>query len=66
MPKRIWTIEDIEKLKTLAQRRSVADIAAALGRSTGSIAVKAHQLGISLRVPAKGSAQPPQGGQPSP
>ena len=52
MPKP-WTIEDIEKLKTLAQRRKAADIAAELGRSLGSTTVKAHQLGISLRVPKK-------------
>jgi hypothetical protein len=55
---RRWTIEDTEKLRTLAQRRSAADIAAELGRSIGMIRVKAHQLGLSLRLPAEGPAHP--------
>jgi hypothetical protein len=59
---RPWTIDDIEKLKMLAQRRKAADIAAELGRSRGSTAVKAHQLGISLRVSPKGAAHPPRAG----
>ena len=57
---RPWTIEDIEKLKVLAQRRKAADIAAELGRSLGSTAVKAHHLGISLRVPPKSPPRPQQ------
>jgi hypothetical protein len=56
---RPWTIEDIKKLKMLAQRRKTADIAAELGRSQGSTAVKAHQLRISLRVPRKDQASQP-------
>ena len=55
-----WTIEDIEKLKMLARRRKAADIAAELGRSKGSTAVKAHYLGISLRVPPKSPPRPQQ------
>jgi hypothetical protein len=50
---RRWTIEDTEKLRTLAQRRSATDIAAELGRSIGMIRVKACQLGLSLRLPAE-------------
>jgi hypothetical protein len=57
-----WTDGDIEKLKALAQRRSFTDIAAELGRSEGSIAVKTLQLKISLRVPRKDSAHAQQTG----
>jgi hypothetical protein len=52
---RPWTVE-IEKLKALAQRRRAADIAAELGRSLGTIRVKAHKIGVSLRLPADGPA----------
>jgi hypothetical protein len=44
-----WTNEQIETLLTLAQRQRAVDIAAELGRPAGSVAAKAHQLGISLR-----------------
>jgi hypothetical protein len=56
-----WTNEDIETLKALARQRKAADIAAELGRSPGSTAVKAHQLGISLRTPPSGAARPASG-----
>jgi hypothetical protein len=48
-----WTNKDIETLRALAKRRKAADIAAELGRSPGSIAVKAHQIGVSLRFHPK-------------
>ncbi|HEY8670142.1 MAG TPA: hypothetical protein VIL63_04835 [Terriglobales bacterium] len=48
---RRWTEDDIEKLKNMAQKKSPADIAAALGRSVGALSVKAHQLRVSLKVP---------------
>lgn len=55
-----WTSKDIETLRTLAQRRKAADIAAELGRSMGSTAVKAHQLGISLRFNPEVAARLPK------
>jgi hypothetical protein len=51
--RRGWTAEEIEKLKQLAGRRPPAEIAAELGRTPGSLAVKAHQLKISLKQGAK-------------
>jgi hypothetical protein len=48
-----WSTQDIERLRSLAQKRRAVDIAAELGRTRGSLAVKAHQLGISLRVAQK-------------
>lgn len=48
---RRWTEDDIAKIKTMAQRKSRADIAAALGRSVGALSVKAHQLRVPLKMP---------------
>jgi hypothetical protein len=47
---RRWTADDIAKLKNMAQKEPCANVAAQLGRSVGATAVKAHQLGISLKV----------------
>jgi hypothetical protein len=47
---RRWTKDEIARLRSLAQKQRAADIAAGLGRSSSSIAVKAHQLGLSLKV----------------
>lgn len=44
-----WTTEDIEKLKSLAGKMPVSQIAAQLGRSRGATAVEASKLKISLR-----------------
>jgi len=49
MPKRGWTNDDIAKLRSLASRVPVRDIAAELGRSPGATVLKAHQLRLSLR-----------------
>ena len=51
---RRWTADDIAKLKNMAQKEQCANIAAQLGRSAGATAVKAHQLGISLKVSRQG------------
>jgi hypothetical protein len=50
---RRWTADDIAKLKNLAQKQTRKVIASELGRSPSATAVKAHQLGISLKPPAK-------------
>ena len=52
---RRWTADDIAKLKNMAQKEPCANVAAKLGRSVGATAVKAHELGISLKVPRQGS-----------
>jgi hypothetical protein len=48
-----WTADDVAKLKNLAQKQTRKTIAAELGRSQSATAVKAHQLGISLKAPTK-------------
>jgi hypothetical protein len=50
-----WTGDDIAKLKNLAQKQRLSVIAAELGRSRGATAVKAHQLGVSLKMPPNGA-----------
>lgn len=54
-----WTGEDIQKLTELAQKYPTAGIAAQLGRSVSALAVKAHELKLSLRV-KRGSRSHPQ------
>jgi len=45
-----WTANDISRLKKLAQKRSATQIAAQLGRTYSATAVKAHELGLSLKL----------------
>ena len=47
--KRVWTDEEIAKLRSLAGKISIKDIAAELGRTPRAIAVEACKLGLSLR-----------------
>ena len=47
---RRWTPDEIAKLKDMAQKERREAIAAYFGRSVPATAVKAHKLGISLRV----------------
>jgi hypothetical protein len=51
-----WTENDIAKLKSLAGKLPVKDIAAELGRSPGATILAAHKLALSLR--RSRSAQP--------
>jgi len=53
---RAWTPNDIAKLKSLAGKLPVKDIAAELRRSSGAATLQAHKLGLSLRRAR--SAQP--------
>ena len=47
--RRAWTASDVRELKTLAKKKAgVANISKTLKRTVGAIAVKAHQLGVSL------------------
>jgi hypothetical protein len=55
---RRWTANEIEKLRRLAGKRSPAEIAAELSRTRGSLAVKAHELKISLRIKDTDAARP--------
>ena len=46
---RRWTADEVQKLKTMAQKCPTAKIAAELGRGRSATAVKAHELKLSLR-----------------
>ena len=48
--RRVWTDDDIAKLKEMAGQISREEIAAQLGRSVGATAVEASKLKISLRT----------------
>ena len=50
---RPWTDEEITKLRSMAQRYPARTIAAELGRGVSAVAVKAHQLRLSLKVKSK-------------
>lgn len=55
---RPWTTEDIATLRNLARRLPTAQIAKELGRGVSATVMKAHSLGISLRLkPKRGSGQ---------
>ncbi len=51
---RRWTADDIAMSKNMAQKEPSANVAAQFGRSVGATAVKADQLGISLKVRRQG------------
>jgi hypothetical protein len=53
-----WTADDIAELKNLVQKQPCAVTACQLGRSPSATAVKAHQLGVSLKAPAKVAMNP--------
>jgi len=55
---RRWTADDIAKLKNLAQKQPRQVIAAELGRSPSATSVKAHYLGLSLKVPGNDVENP--------
>jgi hypothetical protein len=48
-PWRRWTEDDIAKLRAMAKKYPMAEIAQELGRQVPAIQTKAHELGISLR-----------------
>ena len=48
--RRRWTEDDLEALKSMAGKYPAAQIAKMLDRGHPASAVKAHQLGISLRM----------------
>ena len=59
---RPWTSDDLEKLKAMAGNHRRDEIAAELNRGVSSVAVKAHQLGISLRYHAMPKRRPSAAG----
>jgi hypothetical protein len=57
---REWTELDVEQLRTLAGKRSAAQIAVELDRTIGGIIRKAFDLKLSLRVRVQDEAKPPR------
>jgi hypothetical protein len=53
--RRRWSEDDIAVLMKMAGKHSSTKIASALGRGVSGVAVKAHELDISLRT---GRSQP--------
>jgi len=52
--RRAWKEDDITKLKAMAGKVPGERIAAELGRTLGALAVKACELGLSLRTIPRG------------
>jgi len=46
-----WSAGEVEKLRALAGRKSVSEIAQSLSRSRGATTAKAFQLRLSLQLP---------------
>ena len=63
---RRWSGDDISKLKMLAQKHPAATIAEQLGRSPAALAVKAHELKLSLKLKRPTSDHQLSGGDPGP
>jgi hypothetical protein len=55
---RRWSEEDISKLKSLAGKMPVGQIAAKLGRTEGAVMVEASKLKLSLRFHRTQQPQP--------
>jgi hypothetical protein len=51
--KRLWTNDEVAKLKSLAGKMPARDIAVEIGRGYAATVLKAHLLRIPLRVPRK-------------
>ena len=63
---RRWSGDDISKLKMLAQKYPAATIAKELGRSPAALAVKAHELKLSLKLQRPNSDRQLSYGEPEP
>jgi hypothetical protein len=48
--RRRWTDEDLTNLKNMAGKYPTAQIARMLGRGQPAVTVKAHELGVSLKM----------------
>ena len=48
--RRVWTEDDIAKLKSMAGKLALREIATELGRTPGATAVEASKLKVSLRT----------------
>lgn len=61
-----WTTKEVAALKAMAQTYPTEEIASKLGRSVGALAVKAHQLKLSLRLKRKDGVSPSASPDPGP
>jgi hypothetical protein len=55
---RRWTSDDISILKKLAQTHPMPQIAAQLGRSPSAVALKAHEMKLTLRMHRYNAQEP--------
>jgi hypothetical protein len=58
--RRIWTDDDIAKLKNMAGKAPVEEIATELGRTLGATIVEASKLGVSVRTRPHFGRRPPR------
>ena len=59
MERRRWTENDIAKLREMARKKPLPQIASDLGRGVSAVAMKAHELNLSLRMKPKKSSLAP-------
>ncbi len=64
--RRRWTADDVTKLRQLAGKHPRNAVAAQLGRGPSALAVKAHQLKVSLKVVRNHEAPTFSGADPAP
>ena len=63
--RRVWTEDDIAKLKSMAGKLAIREFAAELGRTPGATAVEASKLKVSLRTRPYLSNSPRSNGEAS-
>ena len=64
--RRRWSADDVAKLRQLAGIHPRNAVAARLGRAPSALAVRAHQLKVSLRVARDNEAPTISGADPGP
>ena len=64
--RRHWSADDVAKLRQLAGIHPRNAVAARLGRAPSALAVRAHQLKVSLRVARDNEAPTISGADPGP
>ena len=64
--RRRWSADDVAKLRQLSGTHLRNAIAARLGRTPSALAVRAHQLKVSLRVARDNEAPTISGADPGP
>jgi hypothetical protein len=58
--RRLWTDEEVAKLKSMARKYPPIQIASELGRALASVRTKAYELNISLRMRGQQQTRSPE------